>query len=313
MYKRIHLEGLRVNSTLEFPLYLQYTSSEFALYKSESAKFSSKDRERLLRSATPVYILLEHNDAYLNYLSNEISNILIDKAITNRVKGQLLYHVSTGYIQEVFSSKDALDATQRQMYLIEQIISLWLSDPEVLTSITLLNTHNDYEYKHSVQVASICIILGSICFDLSRFELMDLGVGGLLHDVGKIHIDNNILTKSSKLSEEETKLIHMHPEDAYVYLKKTSRLDPTVLEMIRDHHETLDGLGYPKGISGEKIGRNARIVAVADIFCALISDRPYRPAHSHPNALEILKTDFSKKLDKRIIEVLERELGKTTR
>jgi HD-GYP domain-containing protein (c-di-GMP phosphodiesterase class II) len=196
--------------------------------------------------------------------------------------------------------------------LVEQIVSLWLSDPDTIVSVSLLNHHSDYEYKHSVQVASMCIVLATLCYELTRFELIDLGIGGLLHDLGKIYVPKEILSKPGKLTEEESALVKKHPEDAYVYLKRATKFDENVLTMIRDHHEALDGSGYPRGIKGTQIGRNSRIVSIADIFCALISERSYRPAYTHLDAMSIMKEGFNSKLDLKILNRLDIELRKKT-
>ena len=116
-----------------------------------------------------------------------------------------------------------------------------------------------------------------------------------LHDVGKLHTPREILNKPGRLTDEEFAVIRRHPGDGADM--STSVGDPVITAMIRHHHERLDGAGYPAGLAGEAIPLGARIIAVADTFDAMTSNRAYRRASSHKRALDVLRAEAGKQLD----------------
>ena len=120
--------------------------------------------------------------------------------------------------------------------------------------------------------------------------------GALLHDIGKINTPIEILRKTNKLLPKEFEEIKKHP-DMGVQLLSGITLPWDVAPLIRHHHEKSDGRGYPSGLSGDSIPMGARVIAVADVFDALTSERPYRPAHSPSSALEIMKDEMSSSFD----------------
>jgi len=134
-------------------------------------------------------------------------------------------------------------------------------------------------------------------------------IAALLHDVGKLIIPNRILEKEAPLNEEEFILIRRHP----YYTEKAMHqmgLDPKIIAWARNHHERLDGSGYPNGLSSVELDFESRVIAVLDIYQSLIEDRPYRKALSHAEAVEILKDlGAQQKIDRDIIGMLEKLMG----
>jgi HD-GYP domain-containing protein (c-di-GMP phosphodiesterase class II) len=306
-YLPIPYECLQLNTTPDFRLYLKY-GDKYVLYKDSGINFSIEDKERLSRNHSKLYIENNQTDEYKKYVDERISSILIDRNVPSKIKGNLLYQVSSSYIEEVFKTNVNQELDGRYRYLVEQIVGLWLSDPETLTSVTLLNNHSEYEYSHAVQVSAMSIMLATLCFNLNRFELIDIGVAGLLHDIGKIYVPKAVLSKPGKLDKEEFEALKKHPTDGSFYLSKITKFNPTILSAIEGHHECIDGSGYPKGLREHQIGRNARLVAIADTFCALISNRSYRPAYTHADACTLLKKEFYSKLDVRMVNKLSEHI-----
>ena len=140
---------------------------------------------------------------------------------------------------------------------------------------------------------------------LAEREMEALYFGGMLHDIGKIGVPDVILNKPGSLEPDEWDLIKSHPDAGYkicLPLKKTLGL---ALEVIRYHHEKLDGSGYPDNLKGEEISQVARIMAVVDIYDALATDRPYRERMPRDKTFRILREETMKgKLDKKVVEQL---------
>ncbi|MEJ5229593.1 MAG: HD domain-containing phosphohydrolase [Pseudothermotoga sp.] len=133
-------------------------------------------------------------------------------------------------------------------------------------------------------------------------ELIHIRRGALLHDMGKMAIPDQILLKPGKLTDEEWEIMKKHPIYAYQMLSKIDYLRPA-LDIPYCHHERFDGTGYPRGLKGEEIPLSARIFAVADVYDALTSDRPYRKAWSKEEAVEYIKSQSGKHFDPKVVEV----------
>jgi len=154
---------------------------------------------------------------------------------------------------------------------------------------------------HSEQVASLSVAIGR-GMGLPDSTLTALQRGGLIHDIGKIAVPGSILDKRGKLSVEEREVIETHPAEGVRILEPISALEP-VLPMVLHHHESWDGSGYPSGLSGKDIPLAARIMAVADQFDALSSDRPYRPGLGLDKTVDYLRGQSGTGLDPEIVDL----------
>jgi len=157
---------------------------------------------------------------------------------------------------------------------------------------------------HNLRVARLCVHIGRQ-MSMSAAELRILARAGLMHDIGKLAIPDRVLVKDSPLSESEWTLMRSHPEMGLTLLDRAGQSSREVLAVLY-HHERLDGSGYPYGLSAEAIPIEARIVAVADTYDALTSDRPYRNRCSEPEARRVLTEEARSRLDVRAVEALFR-------
>jgi putative two-component system response regulator len=146
-----------------------------------------------------------------------------------------------------------------------------------------------YTGQHCQRLAVASVMLGE-ALGLSHSDLTALYRGGYLHDIGKISIPDAILFKQGLLCEEEWEVMRSHPVRGEEICQPMKSLWP-VLPIIRNHHERWDGTGYPDGLAGEDIPLLARILQVADIYDALITERPYKPALSHDQAFALMEEE----------------------
>jgi putative nucleotidyltransferase with HDIG domain len=184
--------------------------------------------------------------------------------------------------------------THRLLEAVRNDVDLILNevlDHDILTGITALKSHDDYTFSHSVDVAVIAILLGR-SLRLRPDELRQLALGALLHDIGKMFIPDAILNKPGPLTAEELRTMQQHTELGFRYLADGGIGDYVSNHVAFQHHERQDGGGYPRGLRGanrlrrdehdrfdrSRIHPLAEIAAVADVYSALSSDRPYRPA-----------------------------------
>jgi HD-GYP domain-containing protein (c-di-GMP phosphodiesterase class II) len=146
---------------------------------------------------------------------------------------------------------------------------------------------DNYTYQHSVNVAVLSLVLG-VQLQLNQHELYTLCMGALIHDIGKVLIPKDIILKPGPLTEEEFKTIKEHTTKGYDYLRGCLEISAPSRIVALQHHEKVNGNGYPDNIKNKSINRFARIVAIADVYDALTSDRPYRKAMSPSDAVEYI-------------------------
>ncbi|MEA2215461.1 MAG: hypothetical protein QOK19_1022 [Solirubrobacteraceae bacterium] len=164
--------------------------------------------------------------------------------------------------------------------------------------VSAMETRDPYLHGHSRRVARHAWMIAQR-MKLPREEVARIRVAAALHDVGKTKTPKVILHKAGRLSDEEYRIIKLHPAEGAEMVSVLH--DPELASIIRHHHERLDGSGYPDGLAGEAIPLGARIIAVADTFDAITSARPYRLASPHKRAIDILHTESGTRLDPDVV------------
>ncbi|KSV59795.1 HD-GYP domain-containing protein [Acetivibrio ethanolgignens] len=164
-----------------------------------------------------------------------------------------------------------------------------------------LRNFDDYTYKHSVNVAVLSTVIG-MGLDLKEAELVDLCAGAMLHDLGKLSIDPEIINKPGFLTAEEYELVKLHSRLSYDLIKEKWNVAATTKAAVLEHHENEDGSGYPLGLQGEDIHRYAKIIHVADVYDALTTRRPYKKPYSIPEAMEYLMGSCGRLFEKQMVE-----------
>ena len=177
---------------------------------------------------------------------------------------------------------------QFDMNLMEQCADLLVRDimakKKNLVQITDIRLHDSYTFSHSVNVAVLATLLGNLC-GYSKSKLQVITLGGLLHDIGKLAVPTPILNKTSSLTADEFKIIRRHPIEGRKLLKELKSPIASILAIIAaQHHEHLDGSGYPYHVRGKSIHPYSRITAIADVYDALTSARSYKRAYK-PNVV----------------------------
>ena len=168
--------------------------------------------------------------------------------------------------------------------LVDEISQSVARNPAAMISMTRMKTMDDYTYLHSVAVCALMIALGKQLNYAG--DLHSLGMAGLLHDVGKMAIPEEVLNKPGKLTDEEFAIIQDHPLRGWEILKKSYAVDDVALDVCLHHHERIDGCGYPDKLSGENLSLVARMGAVCDVYDAITSDRCYKKGWEPADALK---------------------------
>src|SRR5262249_49728642 len=166
-----------------------------------------------------------------------------------------------------------------------------------------LGTHDGSTEGHSRRVALLAVQVGE-ALGLAPATLRHLAVGGLLHDVGKLSVAGEILRKPGKLTDDEYAEASRHPEAGVRLLRELGGFPAAVLSLVGEHHERLDGAGYPTGLSACELAIGPRILAVCDVYDALVSDRVYREAWTTGRALALLREQAGTAFDPCCVESL---------
>lgn len=195
-----------------------------------------------------------------------------------------------------------LDLNVRELKtVVDDITTELVLNDDVLLNLVSLKSTSSYTYEHSVNVSVICIALGKM-LGYSKTELFKLGMGGMLHDVGKTLIPEEIINKPATLTDYEYQVIKEHPELGFKYLQKINSVSPLSRIVVYSHHERVDGSGYPRGLKGDQIHEFARVAAIADVFDALTSDRVYRSKWPTYKAAEYIMNNTEKLFDYQLVK-----------
>jgi HD-GYP domain-containing protein (c-di-GMP phosphodiesterase class II) len=168
-----------------------------------------------------------------------------------------------------------------------------------------------YTERHTRRVALLAVQVGEQ-LGLSGTRLRTLAIGALVHDIGKLSVPDGILKKPGALDDAEYQVVQGHPEWGNKLLNELGGFSQAVRQLVRDHHERLDGRGYPRGLKAEEIDLDTRILTVCDVYDALISKRVYRPAWTHDEALGLLRREAGTAFDERCVTALERVVSGET-
>ena len=176
---------------------------------------------------------------------------------------------------------------------IAEVVDLILTDDETSLYLLSITSHDFYTYTHSVNVGFLAVSLSKSLFKKSMAHNMhELGAGFFLHDLGKVEVDESIINKPGKLTEEEMNQMKQHPLMGYKILYETNQLSHECKKIVLQHHERFDGKGYPNGLEGGDIHLYGRICSIADVFDALTSERSYRQKLDPFAALKLMKEEM---------------------
>ena len=233
----------------------------------------------------------------------------IYKSVSNEKKTHPILSLSIGW--EIKTTADQtmtaiFNKAEEQMYRKKLTESQSSRNQTVQAIMKTLNEKNAREKIHSERVSTISRLIGE-AMNLDYGTVKEIETAGLLHDIGKITIDEGILNKERRLTEDEYNRVKKHSESSYQILKSINAY-AGLAEDVLSHHERWDGNGYPRRLKGEEISLIARIICVADAYEAMTADRAYRKAMAKEDALLELKKFAGTQFDEKIVSVFEEKV-----
>jgi len=199
-------------------------------------------------------------------------------------------------------------ASKRFSEIVRVLITEINEKEDLMSLLSEAFSYDNYIFTHSLNVTLYSLAIG-IQLKLSQKELEVLGMGAIFHDIGKLKVPLDVLLKPGKLTEAEYLSIKKHTEDGFNILRKTQTIPLLVSHCAFQHHERLNGSGYPRGIKGEEIHFFAKIIAVADVFDAVTSNRVYRNAMLPHEGLEILYAGSESLFERTIVDAFRRSVA----
>lgn len=206
------------------------------------------------------------------------------------------------FVTKPWNNKELMDTVDEAMMRYQLIQSLGSADEAIYFSLAqTVELKDPYTKGHCDRVARYAVSLARAA-GLAENVINDIKHGSWLHDCGKIGVPEGVLNFPGRLSEDDLETVMQHPRWGSEVARQ-ARMSDTVINIILYHHERFDGQGYPSGLEGEQIPIEARIVAIADVFDALYSDRPYRKAYDFDRTIEILHEMTETHFDHQLIEL----------
>lgn len=301
-YRPVHIACIDPDKFPLVALYMQ-SGTNLVLYKPADRQISRADLQRLERNQIEhLYVNSSSIREVADFLEGSITALLLDENLSGAVKGQLLSQVAMNYVMDVFEMPDKLSDLDRCRNLVRQLMQYIAANEHPLSALHSIMNHDFYTFAHSVHVASLSLLVHAQVFGLTPAELEDVGIGGILHDVGMIFVPNSILEKTDILTNFEYNLIKKHAERGYECLRELGGFSDITLAAVRYHHERNNGEGYPFQLAGDEIPRTAQVTAICDVFSALTSDRAYKKAMAKNEALDLMSSVGKDVFSPRLIE-----------
>ncbi len=293
----------KLKKKLVFDVYVQRTSNKYSkLFKKGDELEASRVQQYTDKGIKFFYVTSSDYEIYNRYL-DALGTKFLDPKSKGSIKDSALIMkelVQASIIDIHKATQIEPEQVQRAELVVNSCINHVEKNPNVMMKIIASMASYDYLYRHAIMCSMFSVMLAKADGVMKESTLTSIGLGAFLHDIGVCQLSFDPEGKKD-LNAEERKEMNRHPEIGKRMLDAVKGVRDEVLFIIMQHHEQPNGQGYPNGLRGESIYRPARMVAIADSFSALVSNRPFREAVSAKTAIRIMKTDLGK-FDKKLLE-----------
>ena len=291
-YSPIVLDSINYKNFPEVELFVKL-DTQFTLYKPEKTKLTIHNIERLRENGTEfVYINAKDGEEVQEHVEKWLEDSRVSNVLSQHSKNLIFSQMIIKCIDDVFRKSNQAEAYHKCRNVLGKV-SFNFADRDELTKLfsKLEDIFDRYLIKHSAQTTILALFMCDKLFNADRDELINVGTGAMLHDIGMLSVSSDITDKSDVLSEMEYHRVKLHPKQGVGLLNSVGITNRIIHDITLSHHERHDGGGYPKGLSGDKIPRYAMLVSICDIYCALTMNRPYKIASTPVDALKTLKSE----------------------
>ena len=226
----------------------------------------------------PVPISAAARNNISKHREEDPAKVKLTESVRKRVSEGIQYLYNNSNAENFASTTDSIN---------RNLMKAINDNAAIAVDINALKTSDEYTFKHSVDVATMSMIIAKKQ-GLSQEDIYNIGIAGLLHDMGKSKIPLEILNKPARLTDEEFGIMKQHAILGYQILKEKNEFPASISLAVLQHHEKMNGKGYPLGVTAEKISPYAKILSVVDVYDALVTERPYKKSLSQRTAVEMI-------------------------
>lgn len=297
----VAVKTLQGRGQLDFDLYICPAKGHRAImYREKRVPLEPADLQRLLdQSVTTLYTRSSEAERYCDHIR---SRVLADESIPASERYGMLTEATRAVLTDSLEKGDVNGVLKVSGDFGRDMVSVVCNREHVLTELLAVMTHDYSTFTHLTNVCTCCLLLAEAYGITDRGQLMAIAQGALLHDLGKCYIPASILNKPASLTTEEREIIRQHPQRGFEELCMRPELSWGQLMMVYQHHERVDGRGYPVGTPGDEIHLWGRLCAVVDVYDALTRDRPYRKGMDTREVLEYMKRESGRSFDEEICQ-----------
>lgn len=296
-YFQIRIGVLREGVALPFDLYVQLGSRHVHYLKQGDAL--TPDKLSKFKDSDQFYVPQDQKAAFKKFIFESMNSDTLEP----KAKARILRDTSLALVEEIYEKKDIGEALNDSKEVVTNLVSLLETNPESIDDLVQLSSHDFYTFNHSLDVGVYSMGIAKL-IGYNSEELVELGRGALFHDIGKKWVDAEIICKKGALDDVEWAQMQRHPEFGLKILADYNVSD-AIKACCFEHHESFLGNGYPQGLDGQSIHHMARIVAIADTFDALTTQRSYNKPMTPKDALIFITTKIKDKYDPEILKALE--------
>jgi HD-GYP domain-containing protein (c-di-GMP phosphodiesterase class II) len=312
-FRPINLKYLKGEFKERFEIYYKteaFGATQYVLFVNADPEHQDKAR-RLIeeKEGTEEFFIKEEDlSKYFGQATSGLRDMISDPELPLEEKTKKIYDVSKEIMRDFFefnASPKILKPSEQVVEIMDDCLNEADADFHAIFEVT---SNDYYTYTHSVNVGLYCLAYG-VKTGMNSTDIRNLGLAGMLHDVGKSSIDPDILNKKGQLTDEEFEIVKIHSPKGKKVLEEMQCYPSCVIDVAGQHHENYDGKGYPDGLAGEEISHFARICKVTDVYDALTTRRSYKKALSPFDALVIMRKQMHNEFDLDILGKFIRFMG----
>ena len=297
----ISLKALEVGHLYKYPIYYKKVDGVFTRLIHKDTLFTNETQKLIDKlNITDVFVKYEDHDEYEKDTQHYLKKIVNDKNVPSSLKSEILHEMAADVINDLLDGELSAKKIDQASDVISDIVNLILSDKTAIKAMLKVTSHDYYTYTHSVNVSTYALAFGEY-LNLSEENLKLLGMAGVMHDLGKRKIPSEIINKDGKLTDDEFNIMKSHPTFGVEILNELGETNQLLLDIVEQHHEKLDGSGYPKGLQEKHIHIFAQIMSIADIFDALTTKRSYKDAMKSFEAFNIMHNHMKRELNPKLL------------
>lgn len=297
-YMKIRLNSMPPKQPIPFDLYVSI-GDHFVHYlragdQLEAAKINSFEK----KAPESFFILSSERANYQKFVRSG----LVSDTLDTKQKALILRESTMVLVEELFERPDIETALSDARQVVEDFVSFMDSDASAMANLIGLSSHDFYTYNHSLDVSIYSLGLGQ-AVGFRGHDLKELGLGGLFHDIGKRYVPLDIICKNGPLTDAEWLEMQKHPQYGLMILDE-HKTPQNVMACTFEHHESMQGNGYPQKLTASEIHPMAKVVSVADTYDALTTKRSYNDPMRPTDAIDLMSGKLAGRYDVDVIKAL---------